>query len=107
MVMHGANSVGKRLGPRGHSAPKGVGKANVGYGFLDRGGNDLHDAPIPSLLHRRSGELNEGVGGVEMAFKRGFKVLNFVVQQRTSGWPAGVVDEDVNGAEGLDGRSES
>ena len=46
------------------------------------------------------------MGSVQVAPEGRLKILHLVVQQRTTGWPPSVVDEDVNGAEGFGSRGE-
>ena len=102
----GGQFVGHGFGPGGHGSTEGVREADVGNGFLDRGGDDLDDSSVACGLHVRDSRLDEGVGSVKVAPERGVKVLDDIVQKWTAGWSACIVDENVNGAQGFSSRCE-
>ena len=86
------------FGPRGHRT-EGCWTARCWNGFLHRGRDDLDDSPEPFCLHAGNSGFHQRVGGVQMPSKGSVEVASLF----SKGPPGAtcVVDENVNGPQGL------
>src|SRR5919197_446590 len=92
----------ERLRPADHARTDGVRQHKALDRLAHGARRDVDDAPVAALLEVGEAECGQPDDRQEQELDAALYRLGIRVDRRAAGWPAAVVDEDVDPAEGLD-----